>query len=78
MTGRSTKPEPSHHTIPASPPADVLAELDAAARALVELEARGGRIALSLDDRAAGLRIALEDRGSVRQLTPTQLFDLLG
>lgn len=70
--------EPSHHTIPASPPADVLAELDAAARARAELEARGGRIALSLDDRAAGLRIALEERGSVRQLTPTQLFDLLG
>lgn len=77
MTGRSMRHEPTDYSLPAAPPAELLAELDAAARALAELDARGARLALAMDDRSPGLRIALEERGSVRQLTPTQLFDLL-
>ncbi len=77
MTGRSMSHEQTNHTIPASPPPEALAELDRAAAALAALEARGARVTLGLDERSPGVRIALEQRGSVRQLTPTQLVDLL-
>jgi hypothetical protein len=66
------------YPIPDSPPAEVLAELDAAARTLDELSARAAQLALGLDDQTGGLRIELDDAGDVRRLTPSQLFDLLG
>lgn len=69
--------EPTGYRIPASPPPEALAELDAAARALAALEARGARLTLAMDARAPVLRIALEDGAGTRDLTPTQLFDLL-
>ena len=69
--------EPTDHFIPAAPPSEVLAELDAAARALDALDARGARVTLAMDDRSPELRIALEERDGVRPLTATQLFDLL-
>jgi hypothetical protein len=69
---------PSPYPIPEVPPAEVLAELDAAARALEELSARAARLSLDMDEQTRGLRIELDDAGDVRRLTPTQLFGLLG
>ena len=64
------------YLVPDTPPAEVLAELDAAAQVLDELSARAAVLSLGMDEQARGLRIELDD-GDVRQLTPTQLFDLL-
>jgi hypothetical protein len=65
------------YTIPESPPAELLAELDAAARALDELSARAAQLTLVMDDQTRGLRIELEEADGSRRLSPTQLFDLL-
>lgn len=65
------------YPIPDSPPAEVLAELDAAARMLDELSARAAQLTLGMDDQTRGLRIELDDGGVLSRLTPTQLFDLL-
>ena len=65
-------------TIPETPPADLLAELDAAARALDELRSRAAELTLAMDDQARQLRIELIDGGVAHRLTPRQLFDLLG
>ena len=65
------------HLIPATPPAALLAELDAAARALDELTMRAAQLTVSLDEHAAQLRIELREDGGSRLLTPRQLFDLL-
>ena len=65
------------YSIPETPPAEVLAELDAAARALDELSARAVQLTLGMDEHTRGLRIELEDGDESSRLTPTQLFDLL-
>jgi hypothetical protein len=65
-------------TIPETPPADVLAELDGAARALDELRGRAAELTLALDEQARQLRIELIEGGVRHGLTPRQLFDLLG
>ena len=64
------------YPIPEVPPAEVLAELDAAARAL-ELSARAAQLTLGMDEHTRGLRIELEDAGESRRLSPTQLFAML-
>jgi len=66
------------YPIPDSPPAEMLAELDSAARALDELSARAAQLTLGMDEQTRSLRIELSDAGDVRRLTPTQLFGLLG
>ena len=65
-------------TIPETPPADLLAELDAAARALDELRRRAVELTLAMDEQPRQLRIELTEDGVTRRLTPRQLFDLLG
>ena len=65
------------YLIPDSPPAEALAELDAAAQALDTLLARAAQLTLGVDEQTRGLRIDLEDGDETRRLTPTQLFDLL-
>jgi len=65
------------YAIPEHPPAELLAELDAAAHALDELSARAAQLTLGMDEHTRGLRIELEDEGGSRRLSPTQLFDLL-
>jgi hypothetical protein len=65
------------YMIPDVPPAELLAELDAAARALDELSARAAQLTLGMDEHRRGLRIEVEDGGETRRLSPTQLFDLL-
>lgn len=68
---------PTPYTIPDTPPAEVLAELDAAAAALDELSARAARLTLDMDEQTRGLVIALEDGRQSRRISPTQLFDIL-
>jgi hypothetical protein len=65
------------YLIPDVPPAEVLAELDAAARTLEELSARAAQLTLGMDEHTRGLRIEVEDGDATRLLSPTQLFDLL-
>lgn len=65
-------------TIPETPPADLLAALDAAARALDELRSRAAELTLAMDEQARQLRIELIEDGVTHRLTPRQLFDLLG
>jgi hypothetical protein len=65
------------YLIPDSPPAEALAELDAAAQALDTLLARAAQLTLGVDEQTRGLWIDLEDGDETRRLTPTQLFDLL-
>jgi hypothetical protein len=67
----------TRYEIPAVPPAELLAELDAAARALDELSARAAQLTLGMDDHTRGLRIDLDNGGEVQRLSPRQLFDLL-
>jgi hypothetical protein len=63
--------------IPATPPAELLAELDAAARELDALSARAAELTLAMDGEAQGLRIELRESGETRSLRPTELFGLL-
>jgi hypothetical protein len=65
------------YEIPVTPPAELLAELDAAARALDQLSARAAQLTLGMDEHTRGLQIELDDSGDRRRLSPTQLFDLL-
>jgi hypothetical protein len=65
------------YTIPTAPPADLLAELDAAAAALDALSARAAELRLAMDPQARTLRIELDEAGDVRRLSPSQLFALL-
>ena len=67
----------SPYTIPTTPPAELLAELDNAARALDQLTARAAQLTLGMDEHNRGLYIELEESGERRRLSPTQLFDLL-
>ncbi|MDQ3067766.1 MAG: hypothetical protein M3R12_11560 [Actinomycetota bacterium] len=65
------------YLIPESPPAEVLAELDEAARVLDGLRARAAALTLDMDPQARGLRIKLSEDGDVRRLRPRDLLDLL-
>lgn len=67
----------AEYTVPPSPPDEVLAELDAAARALDELSLRAVELAIGMDEQAGGLRISLTGEHRTRALTPTELFALL-
>ena len=66
------------YRIPETPPAEVLAELDAAARALDELSDRAAEFTLRMDEQSRSLCIELDEAGDGRRLKPSQLFDLLG
>ena len=65
------------YTIPETPPAELLAELDAAAQRLDELTGRAAELTLAMDEHSHRLRIELLEDGVSRQLSPRQLFDLL-
>lgn len=65
------------YVIPASPPKELLAELDAAARTLDELSARAAELTLGMDAETLTLRIELREGAAVRDLRPTELLDLL-
>jgi hypothetical protein len=67
----------TQYVIPEMPPAELLAELDAAARVLDELTARAAELTLVMDEQTRSLRIELEDGGKTRRLAPVQLLDLL-
>lgn len=75
ITGRMTSTTPSSPTVGETPPPEALAELDAAARVLQELERSGAELALATD--AGGLRVELREGGAVRTLSPRALLDLL-
>jgi hypothetical protein len=64
------------YVIPSTPPAELLAELDAAARALDRLSARAAELTLAMDEQAR-LRIELRDDRGVTALGPAELFALL-
>lgn len=74
---RSSVNDLTPYLIPGTPPAEVLAELDAAARAVDELEARRAHVTLSMDQQTRSLRIELEEDDERRLLSPSQLFALL-
>lgn len=76
MTGRMRYGN-NEYTIPAAPPLQALAELDAAARALDDLYARANELTLDMDEQTRTIRVRLDDGDGVRTLTPTQLFALL-
>lgn len=65
------------YSIPEHPPAELLAELDAATRVLDELTARAVELTLVMDQQTRGLQIQLDDGAATRSLSPTQLFELL-
>lgn len=65
------------YVIPPTPPAELLAELDAAARTLDELSARAVELTLAMDEQTHGVGIQLHEHGTSRALTPTELFGLL-
>lgn len=65
------------YVVPASPPDELLADLDAAAFALDELSRRAAELTLEMDAQTGFVRIELaDDRGSCA-LTPSELFELL-
>ena len=63
--------------IPDAAPAELLAELDAAAHALDELTARAAQLTLAMDEQSRSVRVELVEDGSTRRLSLTQLFNLL-
>lgn len=65
------------YPIPESPPAELLAELDAATLMLDAMTRRAEMLTLDMDRQTRGLRIEHYDGRSRHQLTPTQLFSLL-
>jgi hypothetical protein len=62
-------------SVPERPPADLLVELDRAARALDALTARGSELTLEMDTRR--LQIKLIDGVVQRTLSASELFELL-
>ena len=65
------------YTIPETPPAELLAELDAAAQALDALTSRAAELTLAMDEQSRRLRIELTEDGVSQRLSPRRLFDLL-
>ena len=74
---RSSMRYSSHYVIPVVPPAEVLAELDAAAAVLDRLTARATELTLGMDEHTRDLRIDFRDGGTSHRLTPGQLLELL-
>jgi hypothetical protein len=68
---------PHPYVIPARPPADLLAELDEAARVLDAMTVRAEELTLGMDRQTGSLRIEHRDSRGGRSLSPTQLFSLL-
>jgi hypothetical protein len=68
---------PTPYVIPSTPPPELLAELDAAARALDALSERAAELTLAMDEEANGMRIELHDDRGARPLSPTELFAFL-
>jgi hypothetical protein len=67
----------SQYVIPDHPPAELLAELDAAARVIDQLTARAAELTLGMDEQTRTLRIELTQADASCRLAPTQLLDLL-
>jgi hypothetical protein len=67
----------SQYVIPDLPPAEVLAELDDAARVLDELTARAAELTLGMDEQTRSLRIDYRDSSTSHRLAPAQLLELL-
>ena len=67
----------TEYAIPAAPPAELLADLDAAALVLDELSHRAAELTLEIHAQTGVLRIELRDERSSRALTPSELFELL-
>jgi hypothetical protein len=67
----------SQYVIPELPPAELLAELDSAARVLDALTARAAELTFEMDEQTRGRRIDLYESGETRRLAPVQLLDLL-
>lgn len=65
------------YVIPATPPKELLAELDAAARSLDDLTARAAQLTLEVDAETLAPRVELREGSGVRRLRPTELLDLL-
>jgi uncharacterized FlaG/YvyC family protein len=68
------------YRIPASPPAEVLHELDAAARVVEDLAARNVALSFSVDDATKKVRIEVKDSGTgqtIRTIPATSLLDAL-
>jgi hypothetical protein len=65
------------YLIPEHPPAQLVAELDEAARVLDELSARAAELTLGMDRQLRSLSIELHEGGETHRLTPTMLLDLL-
>ena len=68
----------STYSIPETPPAELLAELDAAAAALDELTARAAELTLAMDAESRRVRIEFRSESERRLLSPAELFRLLG
>jgi hypothetical protein len=66
-----------HYEIPGVPPAELLAELDAAAAALDALRARAEQLTVAMDEQTRTVQIEHVRGGAPRRLRPSQLFDLL-
>ena len=64
------------YAIPETPPSELMAELDTAARALDRLAERGARLSLGVEG-PGSVRIELADSGQTHRLTAAQLLDLL-
>lgn len=67
----------TQYEIPATPPLEALAELDAAASALDALFARAAELTLHMDDQTGSLRIELDEGRGAHRISPTELFGLL-
>ena len=67
----------TQYVIPETPPAELLAELDAAAKVLDELTARAAELTLGMDEQTRNLRIDFNDGGTSHRLAPGQLLELL-
>jgi hypothetical protein len=67
----------SQYMIPDHPPAELLAELDAAARVIDQLTARAAELTLGMDEQTRSLRIELKQGDATCRVAPTQLLDML-
>lgn len=81
---RAERAEPTRkeepYRIPASPPAEVLHELDAAARVVEDLASREIALSFSVDQATNKVRIEVKDTGTgqtIRTIPATSLLDAL-
>jgi uncharacterized FlaG/YvyC family protein len=76
----SGAPAEERYRIPASPPAEVLHELDAAARVIEELASRDIALRFSVDEETKKVRIEVKDATTgqtIRTIPATSLLDAL-